>query len=295
MKNTSKNITRNATQDLDSFNEDELGYTTRVLIQALFPYRRSDHDKVVRQMGTTQITIHSLKGLPYGKYPRLIMAYLITEAVKRKNLPTDEARKIPMGSSMNDFMRKMGLASRSTGGRNGNLKNIRDQMRRIASSTITVEQLLDKNRDLGTKLDIVKSWDLWYHHNPEQGCLDESYIILSEEFFQEIIAHPIPIDLGILKSLSKPRSMDVYIWATARKYVLKYPLSLTWAQVQRQFAPETPHTAEGRKSFKQKFRATIAEVQALWPEMGLEVTSEGIVLHPGQPSISSRRHYKELR
>lgn len=234
MKNTSKNITHNATQDLDSFNEEELGYTTRVLIQALFPYRKQETKEIMRRIRTTQITVYSPEGLPYGKYPRLIMAYLITEAVKRKNLPTNEARKIPMGSSMNDFMRKMGLKNRSTGGSKGTIGILREQMRRIASSTITVKQLLDKNRDLGANLQVVDAWDLWYHHNPEQGCLEESYIILSEKFFQEIIAHPIPIDLGILKSLSKPRSMDLYIWATARKYVLKYPLSLTWVHLQDQ-------------------------------------------------------------
>lgn len=265
----------------------EVGYTTRVLVQALFPYRKPEAKEIVARAGNTEITIYSPKGLPYGKYPRLIMAYLITQAVKRKNLPEDEARRIPLGSSMNDFMELMGLTTRGTGGATGSLKTVREQIKRLATSAITIEKIYTDNpdRDTLTNVSIIETLDTWYSHDPDQPTLTESYLELTPRFYREIVTHPVPIDLTLLKSLSKPRAMDIYIWATMRKYAINQTLELSWEQVQAQFGPNTPKTTRGRLDFKKDFVKALEEVEAAWPEIDLHIQAQGISLQPGLSSV----------
>jgi Plasmid encoded RepA protein len=45
---------------------------------------------------------------------------------------------------------------------------------------------------------------IWYSRDPEQYPLSEQFenvIVLSDEFYREITAHPIPADLGAVKVL----------------------------------------------------------------------------------------------
>ena len=49
---------------------------------------------------------------------------------------------------------------------------------------------------------------------PAAPVLWDSTIQLGEQFFNEIIAHPIPLDLNILKSLKRsPLGLDLYLLA----------------------------------------------------------------------------------
>ncbi len=53
----------------------------------------------------------------------------------------------------------------------------------------------------------------------------ESKIHLGEQFFNEIITNPIPLDLNILKRLKRsPLGLDLYLWLTYRTFGLTRPL-----------------------------------------------------------------------
>ncbi|WP_018119467.1 replication protein RepA [Corynebacterium mastitidis] len=274
--------------------EVEVGYTTRVLVQTLFPYKKptdGQSKELVVHQGNTRITVYSPDGIPYGKYPRLIMAYIITEAVRRKDLPEEEARRIPLGKSMNEFMERMGLTSRASGGSTGSIRNLREQLGRLVSSSITVRKVTvekNKQRDSFTNVNMINHADLWFTKDADQLSLQGSYLELTTDFYREILKHPIPIDLGMLKSLSKPRAMDLFIWATTRKYWLKQPLTLDWDQVQAQFGPNTPTTSRGKLDFKKRFCEAIDEVNQIWPGADLSYSPEGMTLPPGTPSITPR-------
>ena len=100
------------TMNLPSVPGDQnIGYTNRIFVQALFPYRKTEDYRRAITQGSKEVIISSPNGLPYGKYPRLIMAYIITAAVARANqaeeglLDEDEARRIPLGESLNKIGR----------------------------------------------------------------------------------------------------------------------------------------------------------------------------------------------
>ena len=61
---------------------------------------------------------------------------------------------------------------------------------------------------------------IWYARDHEQetlpgGCQNE--IVLSAEFYREIIAHPIPADLDAAKAPSScPAALDLFMWLSYR-------------------------------------------------------------------------------
>ncbi len=61
---------------------------------------------------------------------------------------------------------------------------------------------------------------IWYARDYQQqtlprGCQNE--IILSAEFYEEIMAHPIPADLDAAKALSScPAALDLFMWISYR-------------------------------------------------------------------------------
>ncbi len=81
-----------------------IGFLTRILVQATLPHRRSSAHEFVRSNGrfTLHLQAPSSVGLPYGAYPRLVLAWLNTEAVCTRS------RRLQLGPTFTDFMAKLG-------------------------------------------------------------------------------------------------------------------------------------------------------------------------------------------
>ena len=65
--------------------------------------------------------------LPYGNIPRLLLAWVCTEAVRTRS------RVLILGKSLSEFMRALGIYS--SGGGNAGIK-LRNQMRRLFGCTV---------------------------------------------------------------------------------------------------------------------------------------------------------------
>ena len=87
---------------------------------------------------------------------------------------------------------------------------------------------------------IARTTEYWWSENqPDARSLWESKIELGEDFFNEVITNPVPLDMNILKSLTRsPLGLDLYLWLTYRTFNLKRPLRLTWPQLYRQFGAD---------------------------------------------------------
>lgn len=60
-----------------------------------------------------------------------------------------------------------------------------------------------------------------FGHAPEIGA-SRNVIVLSEDFFQEIVAHPIPTDLEVVRLLAaSPGALDLYLWLMYRSFTTK--------------------------------------------------------------------------
>lgn len=282
----------------EALDAQDVGYTSKLFVQALFPYRKAENNERVVETAQGIISVYSRRGLPYGKYPRLIMAYVITRAVenagrlKEGKIDEQEARRIPLGHSMNHFLQAIGVLGRGTGGATGNLKNIREQILRIAGSTITVESD-DGVHAQGSNTQILDGWNLWFDpRDPNQGSFIESELLLTEKFFNHIAEAPIPVDLNVLRQLGKPRAMDIYIWLTLKQYWLaknnRDTYTFTWDMIAANFATKTLKTAQEIADFRREIKKSIHDILAVWPNAGIEADTDGVTVTKTATSIRQR-------
>ena len=68
--------------------------------------------------------------LPFGNLPRLLMAWLSTEAVRT------QSRELVLGRSLSEFMRSLGINSDS-GGARGEQTRLRNQMNRLFGCAVS--------------------------------------------------------------------------------------------------------------------------------------------------------------
>ena len=300
-KAATKQELERAKEILDS---QDIGYTSKLFVQALFPYRKTEGNNRTIETPQGTITILSQRGVPYGKYPRLIMAYIITRAVanagrlKEGKITHDEALRIPLGHSMSHFLQAIGITGRGTGGATGNLKNIREQLLRIAGSFITV-QSDDGVYARGHNTQILDEWDLWFDsRDPNQGSFIESYLKLTPQFFKHIAEAPIPIDLNVLRELNKPRAMDLYIWLTVKQYWLaknnRGSYTFTWDMIAANFAAKELETSQEIASFRRNFKSAISDILKVWPEAGIEANTDGVTVTRTAPSVQQKPPRPEL-
>ncbi len=254
-----------------------IGYMARALVMATLPHSAKKGTEFQRQNGAFSLTILTPSragGLPYGVYPRLLLAWLTTEAVKTKN------PHIILGDSLSQFMRELGLTP--TGGRWGTIKALKDQSKRLFASSINCTRS-DGERTRGHNVVIVDDYDLWWSpKEPTQAALWESSVDLSPQFFAEITERPVPIDLRAIKALKRsPMALDIYSWLTYRMSYLEKQACIPWKLLELQFGAEYKRT----RAFKEKFLEQLRKVQAVYPEARLEGSDRGLLLKPSRPHI----------
>ena len=222
--------------------------------------------------------------LPFGNYPRLLLAWVSTEAVRT------QSRVIVLGSSLAKFMRALGVYS--AGGGNAGIK-LRNQMHRLFNAHV---QLVyeDEHGEASVSSSVTDSTELWWNvRKPDQSSLWESKIELSEKFFQEIIRHPVPLDMNILKSLKRSTlGLDLYLWTAYRTFALRAPLRLSWRQVYRQFGAHPDKSSDNNtvQAFRYKVLRELKKIKLAWPKLNYTTAPGRLILHPSTPTIAPSDH-----
>ena len=170
--------------------------------------------------------------LPFGNFPRLLMAWVSTEAVRT------QSRLLVLGSSLSDFMRTLGIYHNS-GGRGGVQTRLRNQMDRLFNAHVSLIYKDERGKATVNTVIARRSEFWWNPKRPDESTLWESKIELSEDFFNEIIRHPVPLDMNTLTALKRSSlGLDLYLWLVYRIFTLKSPQRLTWRQLYRQFGAD---------------------------------------------------------
>ena len=217
--------------------------------------------------------------LPFGTNPRLILAWVCTEAVRTGS------RDIVLGRSLSEFMRKLGIAS--TDGRGQ--ARLRNQMDRLFNCSVSMIYE-DEHGKQFVNSHIANRGEFWWNKSrPDQTVLWESKVRLSESFFNEIVSHPVPFDLTTLKALKRsPLGLDLYLWLVYRTFPLRAPQRLTWKQVYRQFGSD-PAKASDKftvRDFRLKVLRELKKIKLAWPDLNYTTPPGLLILHPSIPHIS---------
>jgi hypothetical protein len=226
---------------------------------------------------TLSITDLGGAGLPYGAYPRLILVWMTTEALR-----TGE-RKLELGRSLSTFMGQLGL--QCTGGHWGTIPRFRGQMERLFGAAISTRWKRDRDGQghlEGANLVLAEEFDLWW--TPQrlaQAGLAQSSVTLSQRFFEQLVEAPVPLDLRAIKALKRsPLSLDLYAWATRRVSYLKRPLSISWASFQLSFGADYAETPQGRSRFRGNAIEALGRVKVVYPQLKIEIQRDGVLLYP---------------
>ena len=215
--------------------------------------------------------------LPYGNLPRLLMAWLSTEAVKTGS------RVIVLGDSLSKFMRELGIYN--SGGKPQT--RLRNQMKRLFGCTVSMIYKDEHGEQFISSL-IAESGEFWWNER-SQPSLWDSKIELSEKFFNEIIRHPVPIDMNTLTALKRcSLGLDLYLWLVYRTFPIRAPQRITWRQVYRQFGldPDKASDKQTVKNFRRKVLRELKKIKLAWPELNYSTAPGLLILHPSTPVIA---------
>ena len=253
-----------------------LGYMARIIAQVTLPHSNPEGNEYVRRNGrlTLSVLAPSHVGLPYGGLPRVLLAWLTTEAVRTRE------RTLVLGPTLTQFMTEIGLDP--TGGRLGTITRLQHQLRRLFSSRIfcTYDGV---GSSMGAGLDVASRYQLWWDpKDPNQPTLWKSTVTLGQEFFDEIIAHPVPIDTGALRTLKRsPLALDLYVWMTHRYSYLEMPVVIPWAALHGQFGADYGR----QRRFREKVQEALVKVTETYPDARFEVTGTGLRLEPSKTHV----------
>ena len=249
------------------------------------PGRRLQY-KRVNGPYTLIMTAVGKTGLPFGNLPRLLLAWVSTEAVRT------QSRDLFLGASLSGFMRKLDLAPIG-GGIRGERTRIRNQMKRLFNAHI---QLVYEDEQVSASVNapLASRTEFWWNpKQPHERALWESRIELGEKFFQEIVSHPVPLDMNILKALRRsPLGLDLYLWLTYRTFSLKRPLRLSWKKLYRQFGVDPAMAGDKRTvdDFRKDCLRELTKIRVAWPDLNYSTGKGVLVLWPSKPAVPPTPH-----
>ncbi len=269
--------------------DPDLGFMARLMSLCSLPRSNpGNRIRYIRQNGpfTLVMTTTGLHKLPHGSNPRLMLAWICTEAVRTGS------REIVLGRSLSEFMRKLGISS--TDGRGQ--ARLRNQMKRLFNCSVQLNYTAAGRETSATAL-VAELTDFWWNpKHPDQTGLWESKVRLSEAFFNEIIRHPVPLDMNTLKALKRsPLGLDIYLWLTYRIFALTTPQRLTWRRMYQQFGahPARAHDKETIQNFRRKVLRELIKIKAAWPDLKYATARGVLILSPSTPAIASM-HQRSL-
>ena len=129
---------------------------------------------------------------------------------------------------------------------------------------------------------------VWNPKKPNEPVLWESTVELGHDFFHDILRHPFPLDMNILKALKKsPLGLDFYMWAVYRTFSLKRPMRLSWPQLYQQFGADPSKASDNVtvQNFRKDCVRELKKIKLAWPELNYSLGKGVLVLGPSEPSI----------
>lgn len=268
---------------VDAGESDHVAYLSRVTVQANLPYRDPGRSTFQRRNGSFLLTLQAPPaiGLPYGRYPRLVLGWLGQEAVRTRS------PKLRLGGSLTSFMEGLGL--RASGGRHGPLHRFKDQAQRLFATTVSCSWTDSDERgthrlEMGHR--IASRSLVWWasarEDAPPRAVVDGGWLVLSAEFFEELLAHPVPVDVRALHALQAPLALDVYAWLTWRNSTLRRTLKISWSELAMQFGTQTKRL----RNFRAEFVKALARVRLVYPQARVEATTEALVVRPARCHVA---------
>lgn len=196
-----------------------LGFASRPFVLCGLPVKRPGPGQLLHERRNgyfhLQVTGHPSYGLPWGQ-DRLVPIFLATLAIRQQT-------RIVQFRSAAEMLDTFGMQQGGT-----QYRRLVAAFQRIFGATIFFGT--DTQREKAAvihraRFNFMSEARIWYSRTPEQETLTSEFqneIVLSQEFFSEIMSHPIPTDMEAAKALScSPAALDLFMWLSYRCFVAK--------------------------------------------------------------------------
>ncbi|HBN8144588.1 TPA: RepA [Pseudomonas aeruginosa] len=275
----------------DAKSSGATGYLPHFLAQATLPHK--DPKCMYFERGTSNLTLsilaHPKYGMPYGMMPRLLLAWMCTEACRTSS------PELSLGRNQNEFLKKLQLPS---DGRY--IKALHAQTVALIRAQLSVE--VSKTGVLAFEsIQIAKNgFVFWNPKRPDEECLWNSTLTLGSDFYGAITKAPVPLKIEALQALRQsPLAMDIYTWLVYRMFTLNVAArsgrnkeaKIPWVGLKCQFGGGYEETPQGVRSFKANFLKQLRGVLLYYPDARnyIEETPEHFVLKAGARPVVQQR------
>ena len=265
--------------------DPDLGFMGRTMALCSLPRSNPGNRKEYKRVNGP-FTLYMVAGggnkLPFGNLPRLILAWVSTEAVRT------QSRELVLGKSLSEFMRTLGMQDDS-GSPRGDRTRLRNQMKRLFGCTVSMIYENERGEARVSSLVADRTVFWWSEGKPDQSSLWDSKIELGEKFFNEIINHPVPLNMNTLTALKRSAlGLDLYLWLVYRIFALRAPLRLTWRQLYQQFGtdPDNAHNKKTIQNFRVQVLRELKKIKIAWPGLNYSTAPGVLTLHPSTPAIA---------
>ena len=261
-------------------NPNEILFLASSLLRFTLPHRRPVENTFCRRDGALTVSFLAPRdiGLPFGRWPRLILIYLTTQAVRTRS------RDIQLDRSMKSFMRIFGIAA--TGGSNGSIRQFKEQLLKTASMSAVISNVSDEaasllNRPLADQYTL--RWDAICAN---QGDKQPAMIRLGERVYDEMIKSAVPLDARAIKALQQsPLALDLYCWLTYRVHGIVRTTKIPLEDFRNQFGVSYTANAD----FRRAFAGAISEVVRVYPRLNCQLLDTHLQLMKSETSVPSAK------
>lgn len=273
----------------------EIWYGHSMLTAILFPATPAEATEndgyITRQIGNYEYIMEASidpenkdRMLPYGKYPRLLMAWMakqIRVAGKKVTEYVNPEMCTITIPSLSHLAEELGL------GRGGTtLKDLNEHIKRMMLSYISIHQVTGfaggKKRHEVLRVPFARAAS--YQQTEDEGN-DSFRIMLDPEVFRRLATETAPFDTRASNALLSGRSVmayDIYIWLVGSLHSLNKPMTFGWDWLKEHFGT----SIKDDRNFRQKFRAALKRVQTVYPDAKFTVsTKNGLTLLPSRSAI----------
>lgn len=266
------------------------GYLPSALVQATLPHKKPDLPPGAfyqRQNGKFTLTISATSpryGIPYGTVPRLLLAWICTEVVNTKR------RVLSLGDCQASFLKKLSL---NNDGRD--IPRFRDHALRLFNSAISIENTdLSRGEQSRRLLISDQSFVLWQPKNTKENDIWTGEVELSQNFFDEILATPVPMKLEVYRSLRSPMAMDIYCWLNYRIFLLNRSgrpfVLIPWVGLQMQFGSGYSDIYSFKTNFLKQLSVVLDSYHEARESVEDDKAKRCLKLYPCTLHISQTKH-----
>lgn len=272
---------------------------TRAILPHSDPGKKDGHPAVyTRDTGRNRLSIYggataaqqlgiaSEGGIPYGGTCRYLIAFICGLA-RRHNSPV-----INLGPSQSKAFKA--LSFDNTGGSNGRIPYIQDQLYRLSTAAFRFEHFAGDTSapSLILNAPLVRRAALWFTVENAHPIVPISCIIeLDPWFYAHMSQHGIPVHLPTFRQLARSSlACDLYAWLSRRIHALHNctarKLTLSWYQVHQQFGPGYTRTAD----FRKRALRQLARIKSHWPSLRYETPRGRLTIHQGPLHVARTLH-----